>query len=167
MTDIAGILGQEYCESSWDLCDHLGRCQPFFQGHGQGESLEETSESPQFQDTFRRLDRSWALDDHLQGQLEKFTCLMYEYPTLQNIDTVRAPMLKKMVCREEQLISSSRVELSKLPPCRLSLISHIRRVKFCLCQWNHSHKNMLEIPAEVSEGPMSVAAVTSKTTCSC
>jgi hypothetical protein len=53
---------------------------------------------------------------------------MYGYPRQKFIDTVRGIMLRKMVGEDEQLTTKSKIDLSRLPPCRDNLIQHICRV---------------------------------------
>ena len=61
-------------------------------------------------------------------------------------------MLKKMVGEEQTITSSSKVDLSKLPPCRRSLVPHIRRVNYRAGQWKLSHVHKPEIPTPTDHG---------------
>ena len=47
---------------------------------------------------------------------------MYGYPRLSSVDLVRAAMIKKMVGDGSAIPHSSKIDLSRLPPCRLSLL---------------------------------------------
>ena len=61
-------------------------------------------------------------------------------------------MLKKMVGEGKTIQSASKVDLARLPPCRRSLIPHIRRVNFRAAQWKNSHVTMLDIPPAIEHG---------------
>ena len=60
--------------------------------------------------------------------------------------------LKKMVGEDESLTSKSKVDLSKLPPCRSSLHPHIQRVNFRVAQWKRSHIPIYEMPDPLEHG---------------
>ena len=60
--------------------------------------------------------------------IEGFTCLMYGYARQSSVDAVRGLMLDKMIGDDETLNSRSKVDFSRLPPCRSNLIPHVQRV---------------------------------------
>ena len=64
---------------------------------------------------------------------------MYGYPKLTSIDLVRTTMLKKMVGVDEKLTSDSKIDLSRLPPCRDCLIPHIQRVNLRLASFKRAN----------------------------
>lgn len=53
---------------------------------------------------------------------------MYGYAREKSLNTVRSLMLKKMVGEDARLTAKSKVDLSRLPPCRDNLVPHIQRV---------------------------------------
>jgi hypothetical protein len=55
---------------------------------------------------------------------------MYGHSKQTSIDTVRGIMLRKMVGENKLLTSKSKVDLSRLPPCRDNLVPHIERVNY-------------------------------------
>ena len=58
-------------------------------------------------------------------------------------------MVRNMVGDWDTITTSSNVDLSKLPPppCRRSLVPHIKRVNYRVAQWKRSDVNMLQVPA--------------------
>ena len=57
-----------------------------------------------------------------------------------------------MVGEGETINQSSKIDLSKLPPCRRSLISHIQRVNYRAAQWKRSHILQIELPPPTDHG---------------
>ena len=60
---------------------------------------------------------------------------------------MRALLLRKMVGdKNEEIRKAAKVDFSRLPPCRMSLIPHIKRANFRACQWKRSHEKMPSLP---------------------
>ena len=76
----------------------------------------------------RSLGDDWSVGAEIIDELEAFTCLMYGYTREKSLNTVRSLMLKKMVGEDARLTAKSKVDLSRLPPCRDNLVPHIQRV---------------------------------------
>lgn len=53
---------------------------------------------------------------------------MYGHVREKSVNSVRSIMLRKMIGEDETLTTRSKVDLSRLPPCRDNLIPHIHRV---------------------------------------
>ena len=81
-----------------------------------------------FHTIHRNLCDEWIVPSHILSQIEAFTCLMYGYPKEKSVDAVRMIMLKKMIGDDDTLTTKSRVDLSRLPPCRDNLVPHVYRV---------------------------------------
>lgn len=60
--------------------------------------------------------------------IEAFTCLMYGQAKEKSVNAVRSSMLKRMIGEDEALTTKSKVDLSRLPPCRDNLVPHVNRV---------------------------------------
>ena len=71
---------------------------------------------------------------------------MYGYPRDTSVNLVRTKMLKKMVGEDNDLTKDSKVDLSKLPPCRNSLIPHIHRVNHRVCNYKRANIPIFEKP---------------------
>ena len=59
------------------------------------------------------------------NDLEQFTRAMYGHAKKTSVNAEQTIMLKQIVGDDETLHLKSRVDLSRLPPCKDSLISHI------------------------------------------
>jgi hypothetical protein len=153
ITEIAHDLGVQFCETLLGIYCFTGEdCNCAFKGKGKVNPLKKLEKKPKFQDSFAKLGVSWDVEVKLIDELEEFTCIMYGYPRVKQVDTVRALMLKKMVGEGDTLRSSSKVDLARLPPCKRSLIPHIRRVNFRVAQWKNSHITMPDIPPPGEHG---------------
>ena len=94
------------------------------------------------------------MDEELVAELEEFVCFLYRFPRVKEVNTVRALMLKKMVGESETIKSrpTSKVDLSRLPPCKQSLIPHIKRANYRAAQWKRSDVPIQEIPPPIEPG---------------
>ena len=72
----------------------------------------------------------WNVSPDVQQQLEQFTCIMYGEARETSVNAVRAKMLRKMVGENQSLTIKSKVDLSRIPPCKDSLLPHIQRVNY-------------------------------------
>lgn len=95
---------------------------------------------------FRKLGDDWKVKADVIDAIEAFTCIMYGYRRLKTINDVRGLMLKKMVGEGEQLTTKSKVDLSRLPPCRDSLVPHIGRVNHRLACYKRADQPICENP---------------------
>ena len=76
----------------------------------------------------RNLGDDWTIPDDIMAVIETFTCVIYGCNRETSVNAVRHILLKKMV-DEENLTELSKIDLSKLPPCRDSLIQHVKQRK--------------------------------------
>lgn len=84
--------------------------------------------------------------------IEAFTCLMYGQARVKSVNVVRSIMLKKMVGEDEQLTTKSKVDLSRLPPCRDNLVPHIGRVNHRLAHYKRADKTIFWCPKPYDPG---------------
>ena len=85
-------------------------------------------------------------------ELEALTCLMYDHAREMSVNVVRGIMLKKMVGENEDLTTKSKVDLSRLPPCRDSLVPHIGRVNYRLANYKRAHQAIFWRPRPYDPG---------------
>ena len=96
---------------------------------------------------FRRLGSEWNLDPDMYSSLEAFTCAMYGYDKDTELNEIRLKMLKKMVGEGEELkSSSSKVDLTKLPPCQSNFITHLQRVNYRAAHYKRAQKPVYDAP---------------------
>jgi len=77
---------------------------------------------------------------------------MYGYAREKSLNTVRSIMLKKMVGEDEQMTTKSKVDLSRLPPCRDNLVPHIGRVNYRLANYKCADKAIFWRPNPYDPG---------------
>ena len=77
---------------------------------------------------------------------------MYGYTREKSVNSVRTAMLKKMVGEDELLTTKSKVDLSRLPPCRDNLVPHIQRVNHHLAIYKRADQAMFSCPKPYSPG---------------
>ena len=71
---------------------------------------------------------------------------MYGYPRETLINHVRSKMFKKMVGEDKPLSLDSKVDLSRLPPCRDSLLPHVQRVNHRLTCYKKANVPIFQKP---------------------
>lgn len=140
ITSLAKSLGSDHATAILGLYMYTGDdCNSAFRGKGKVGPLQKLQKYPRFQKLFKDLGSDWKVKDEVYEALEEFTCLMYGNTRIKCVNEVRLLMLRKMVGEEDKLSSKSRVDFSRLPPCKDSLYPHIDRVNYRLCQWKRSH----------------------------
>ena len=153
ITETAQHLGKQYTDALLGIYCFTGEdCTSSFKGKGKLGPLRKLQKYPRFQEVFAQLGSEWDLDTKVQTHLEAFTCIMYGHARVTNVDEVRTLMLKKMVGEDEALTEKSKVDLSRLPPCRRSLYPHVKRVNLRVGQWKRSHIPIYEMPLVTDHG---------------
>ena len=76
---------------------------------------------------------------------------MYGQSKVSNLANARANKLRKIVGEGSQLSSKSRVDFSRLSPCRSSLELHIYRVNHRVAIFKRAYKPIIEIPSTTDE----------------
>ena len=100
----------------------------------------------------RELGDDWSVNQQVIDDIEAFTCLMYGRAREKSVNVVRSIMLKQMVGEDEQLTTKSKVDLSRLPPCRDNLIPHIGRVNHRLAHYKRADKATFLCPKPYDPG---------------
>jgi hypothetical protein len=77
---------------------------------------------------------------------------MYGYPKEKSINNVRTIMLKKMVGDGEKLSTKSKIDLSRLPPCKDNLVPHIQRVNHRVAIYKRAHISVFWRPEPYDPG---------------
>ena len=152
-SDIAEDLGPRYCQSLLGIYCFTGEdCNCAFKGKGKKTPLKKLEKKPRYQECFAELGDSWEVSDRLVTKLEEFVCFLYGFPRVKEVNTVRTLMLRKMVGESGAIRSSSKVDLSKLPPCKQSLVPHIKRANYRAAQWKKADIPIQEIPPPTEHG---------------
>ena len=153
ITDLAADQTPRYCETLLGLHCFTGEdANCAFKGKGKVGPLKKLLKKHKYMDTFIKLGTNWEPDEKTVAELEEFTCNIYGYPNTKSVNKVCSAMLKKMTGGNNlQLKTVKKVDMSQLPPCRRSLLPHIRRVNHRVVQWKRSHLLSPDIPPPSTE----------------
>lgn len=77
---------------------------------------------------------------------------MYGDAKENEVNLVRAKMLRKMVGVNNKLTCKSKVDLARLPPCSNSLKPHIERVNYRVACLKRADKPIFDAPKPFEEG---------------
>ena len=94
----------------------------------------------------RKLGDSWNLSPDMLRLLEEFTCIIYGFPRVKELNEARAKMLQKMVGEDTALSMKSKVDFARLPPCKDSAIPHFQRVNHRVGTFKKALESIAEIP---------------------
>ena len=149
MSDLAEDFGESYCEALLGFHVFTGEdTTSAFQGKGKINPLKRMLKKPRFQNTFQNLGKELVPCQKLIEELEEFTCEMYGYPRVKQVNKVRSLMLNKMVGGStDNLTKKSKVDLSKLPPCKSSFKPHVDRSNYKCILNKSSHIAKPELPS--------------------
>ena len=88
----------------------------------------------------------WSVKPEVINNLEQFTCAMYGHAKETSVTAVQTIMLKEIIGDDEALHLKSRVDFSRLPPCKDSLIPHIYRVNRRIALYKRASNAIFESP---------------------
>ena len=119
-----------------------------FKGIGKVKPLKTLQKKTKYQEVFKCLGESWEVTDDLFLALEEFTCSMYSTSTkTKEVDRLRYEMLEsKCGGAGQSLYSKKNIDFSSLPPPRVCLQEHIKRVNYQVAIWKRGHIPKPEIP---------------------
>jgi len=141
VTELAESLEPEYCTTLLGFYVFSGEdCTSAFKGKGKVGPLKKLQKNPKYHKAFRQLGDDWTVKSEVMTDVEAFTCLMYGQGRETSVDVVRAKMLRKMVGENENLTTKSKVDLTRLPPCRNSLVPHVGRVNYRLAIYKRANQ---------------------------
>ena len=89
--------------------------------------------------SFRNFGDDWTIQNSVFKDIETFTCAKYRYLRGSSVNIVRSKILKKMIGEDKRLSANSIVDLTRLPPCKTSLV---QRVNYRLCCYKKAHIQM-------------------------
>ena len=129
VSSLSQELTHAYCSELLSLhafsgCDSTSA----FKGKGKLKPLKLVKDSPRFIEAFATLGNSWDIPDSLLLDLEEYTCLLYNRKQFKSVDDLRYHMFKEK-CDGEEISPGLNVDLSTLPPCKRSLMQHVRMAK--------------------------------------
>ena len=149
VTDLAEDQGEHWCEAFLGFHCFTGEdTNSAFKGKGKLTPLKKLRQKPKFLETFKSLGHSLEVSDQTKKELEEFTCFLYGHKKEKSVDAARLLMLKKATGgNTDSLRHVQKVDLSRLPPCRRSLIPHVLRSNLRCYEFKHSHLPDPQLPA--------------------
>ena len=116
-----------------------------FKGIGKVKPIQLLLKEERFVEAFNRLGDDWEVPDDLIDVLEEFTCALYGKKKDKDINKVRVDKLKEK-CGVNKLDPKKNFQIASLPPCKMALEQHIRRVNYQVAIWKRAHLNTPHIP---------------------
>ena len=104
---------------------------------------------PKFQKGLAQLGETWDVEDELFAALEEFTCILYGSRKLTDVNKLTEMQLLRK-CGNE-LNNTKNVDMSSLPPCKRSLVKHVRRVNYQVGVWQQAHLPEPNIPNPIPD----------------
>jgi hypothetical protein len=154
VSELASDLGHSFCQTLLGFYIFTGEdANSAFRGKGKVLPLKKLMKTAKHQDTFKHLGERWDISNELINGLEEFVCLMYGFPRTKNVNDVRSAMLKKMAGKKiDEIQKCGNIDLSKLPPCKMSLVPHCRRANYRAAQFKCAHLNYPDTPHPKDHG---------------
>ncbi|EDO31951.1 predicted protein [Nematostella vectensis] len=150
---LINVRGGEYCTALLGLYVFTGEdATSAFKGKGKVGPLKKLQKHQKYQRSFSKLGMEWTLDGETMNELGAFTCLMYGYPREISVNMVRSIILGKMIGGNERLTIKSKVELSRLPPCRDNLVPHMQRVNHRVASYKRADQAVFWRPYPFEPG---------------
>ena len=123
-----------------------------FKGIGKIKPIKLIQKVTKFCEPLGRLGEEWEISDDTVQQLEELTCALYGKSRFSDIDEVRHVIIKSKCKENSDMISpSAHLELLSLPPCRKTLVQHIRRCNYQVAIWKRAHIAKV-VPPSPTEG---------------
>ena len=133
-----------------------------FKGIGKVKPIRVLQKKPRFQEVFGQLGQSWEISENLFQELEHFTCLLYKVTTVTEVDELRYQMLLQKCGKgpNKALNPKKNINFSTLPPPRVCLKEHIKRVNYQVGIWKRAHVPNPEIPLPTDDNGWNVVGET-------
>ena len=100
-------------------------CLSAFKDKGKFAPLKKLIKYPKIYSALSTFGEEGIVPEDVTKELEELVYVMYGYVSQKLLNAVKTKMLKKMVGEDEVLATRSKVDLSRFPPCRYALFTHI------------------------------------------
>ena len=144
---IAKSLGRQKCTALLGVYIFTGEdCNSSFKGKGKVKAIKLMEKSPEFIHIFSKLGEEWEVPTPIVNGLEKFTCALYGLPRYEKVNKARLCKLKTICGSNSKFTLKTKVNFHSMPPCRNSLLPHIKRVNYQASRIKKSHITFPDIP---------------------
>ncbi|KAL5014823.1 hypothetical protein ScPMuIL_000962 [Solemya velum] len=152
MTELAQKYTPDYCSAllgvhAYSGCDTTSA----FKGVGKIKPIKILEKNPKHCGPLSRLGDNWTVSDDLVAELESFTCALYGQSRLNSVDLARYTKINAL-CHSDNILPSRNIDMGTFPPCKRSLVEHIRRVNFQVGIWKRALIPNPKIPKVAGNG---------------
>lgn len=125
-----------------------------FVGKGKIRPLSIMKKDEVLLDIFAGLGMQEQIDDSTLKHLERFVCLMYGHTSSNDVNKVRATIVRQRFTPGDDRPMSHRrgLDLSQLPPCRNALVKHIKRANYQAMIWRQASQARPDLPSPDENG---------------
>ena len=125
-----------------------------FVGKGKIRPLSIMKKDEVLLDIFAGLGMQEQIDDSTLKHLERFVCLMYGHTSSNDVNKVRATIVRQRFTPGDDRPMSHRrgLDLSQLPPCRNALVKHIKRANYQAMIWRQASQTRPDLPSPDENG---------------
>lgn len=155
ITDLSNKLPEDMCSAllgfhSFTGCDTTS-C---FAGKGKIRPFSLLQKHQHFFHLFSQLGDKDVLTPSVLSGLEKFVCMMYGNKKDDDVNKLRADTVRKRFTPgdDRPLSYCKGIDLSQLPPCKKSLLQHIKRANYQTMIWKQALTNFPELPNAQANG---------------
>lgn len=147
VTQLAEHHGSETCEAligcnAFSGCDSTSA----FKGIGKIKPIKTMLRNRRYIQILAQLGKEWNVEDEVTDELESFTCALYgRAHKIHSVNEFRNTRLNEL-CSQSGILPSKNIDMSGMPPCKQSLIQHIRRVNYQVAVWKRAHIAFPTVP---------------------
>ena len=147
ITELAQGYTPEHCTALLALHAFSGcDCTSAFRGLGKVKPIKTLLKTPRYVRLLSKLGDSWDVSDDLIEGLDAFTCAIYGRPRVSKVDDLRLIRMNELCSKDDIITPSKNVDMATLPPCRRSLVQHIKRVNYQVAIWKRAHVPEPDLP---------------------
>lgn len=132
VTVLSAELAQDLCSTLMSLHVFSG-CEMTiaFRGVGKLKPLKSLMRQEQYVHVLKVLGEQQNISNELIDGLEDFTCrLCGRGPRITHVNELRLARINELCMKENRFIPSSHVDKGNIPPCKRTLLQHLRRVNY-------------------------------------
>ena len=107
---------------------------------------------PAYANAVTKLGDTLSVPEDLITELESFTCAMYGRNKVNDVNSVCHIQIKEICAKQDRVMPTKNVDISSFPPCRRSLVQHIKRANYQAHIWKQAHVANPDIPDPEGHG---------------
>ena len=150
ISELGTHYSDEYCKALLGIhvftgCDSTSA----FKGKGKVRAIKWMLKDDLILKAAAALGNEWVLSDEIIAGLERLTCRLYGTPRVNEVDECRYNKLVSVCCAEDLNVvhPTKKFDTAFIPPAKVSLIEHCKRVNFEVGKCKRSHEQFPFIPS--------------------